>query len=162
MPKPLLPSEDQAMQYALLVLGFRARSEQEMRQRLERKGFSPAVVTHTQDELVRLGLLDDREFARGWISAHPGRGAERLSRELQQKGIPRVLAEEVLHACLTGEDEWTGAWQLAQRSIRSLPSPLSWEALQRLRRRLRQRGFSYEVIDRVSAELRALDPVESE
>ncbi len=145
--------EEQAMQYALLVLGYRDRSEDELRRRLERKGYSMAVTDRTLAELTRLQLLDDREFARNWVTARSGRGPHRLKQELRLKGIARDLAEETVTAEISAEDELTAAWQVATRAVRGQSRPVERNELLRIRRLLARRGFSSDVISRVCARL---------
>jgi len=153
-PGSVEDNEEQAMQYALRLLGFRQRSEAEMRQRLERKGFSPRITDRTLAELTRLALLDDREFARSWVASRTGRGPACLKQELRQKGIERDLAEQSITAAMTAEDEFTSAMQVAIRATRSR-SELDRMDLLRIRRLLQRRGFSFEVIGRVCARLHA-------
>lgn len=149
------PVEARAMQTALKLLGYRQRSEHELRARLERKGFSPQVTDRTLAELTRLSLLDDREFARSWVTERTGRGAARLKQELVQKGIDRDLAEESITTARTAEEELASAWQVAQRATRMRPQPPSREDVLRVRRQLQRRGFAFEVISRVCARLNA-------
>ena len=141
------------MQYAFLLLGYRQRSEAEMRQRLERKTYSSAVIDRTLAELTRLGLLDDRDFAHSWVASRTGRGPARLKQELILKGIPRDLAEEAIETGLSAEDEFASAWQVALRAVRGSSVPPDRTTLLRLRRLLQRRGFSFEVIGRVCVRL---------
>ena len=140
------------MPCALRLLAYRARSEAEMRQRLQQKGFAPPVVDHTLAELARLGLLDDRDFAASWVQTHPGHGGVRLRQALRQKGIYPDLAEEVVNA-RSAREELASAWQIAERAVRSRPQPLAREELLRVQRLLQRRGFTYAVIQRVCARL---------
>ena len=55
-----------AMESALRLLAYRPRSEQELRDRLARKGFEPDIAGRTLDRLRELGYLDDDAFARLW------------------------------------------------------------------------------------------------
>jgi len=148
-----IPDEERAMQYAFLLLGYRQRSEAEMRQRLERKTYSSAVIDRTLAELTRLQLLDDREFARSWVAARHDRGPHRLKQELRLKGIARDLAEETVTAGMSATDEWTAAWQVATRALRGRSLPPERDELLRVRRLLGRRGFSSEAIRRVCARL---------
>lgn len=153
MTHSTLPEYERAMQSALRVLGYRPRSEAEMRQRLERKGFSPEIIDRTLARLMYLSLLDDREFARSWVASRTGRGPARLKQELRQKGIHRDLAEEVITTGISAEDELTSAWHVAQRALRHSVCPPERAEMQRVRRLLQRRGFSFEVIGRVCARL---------
>jgi len=151
--KSNIPDEERAMQYAFCVLGYRQRSEHEMRQRLERKGYSAQVTDQTLAKLSRLGLLDDREFVESWMSARPGVGPARLKQELRIKGIDRTLAEEMIATGISAEDEWNSAWQVASRAMQRYAQPFAREDILRVRRLLMRRGFSYDVISRVCARL---------
>jgi regulatory protein len=152
-PRTPVLDEEHAMDYALRVLGYRPRSETELRRRLERKGYSAQVTDRTLATCMRLGLLDDREFARGWVTAHPDRGPARLRQDLTIKGINRSLAEEIVQAEMSREDEETAAWEVARRAVRTRPLPLDREELLRVRRLLQRRGFAFEVVGRVCARL---------
>ncbi len=145
--------QDHAMQYALRVLGYRARSEAEMRQKLQRKGFSPLVTDRTLAELMRLGLLDDREFSRGWVDARTGYGQIRLRQELRQKGVDRDVAEETIAMARTAEGEFAFARRIAMRAVRTQTAPLDRATMLRLRRLLIRRGFTAEIVYRVCAAL---------
>lgn len=152
-PKTNIPDEERAMQYALRVLGYRQRSEFELRRRLERKGYSSQITDQTLAKLMHLGLLDDREFAQSWVAARSGVGPARLKQELRQKGIDRDLAEQMITTGISAEDEWKSALDVAQRAVQRSPRPLAREELLRVRRMLLRRGFSYDVISRVCARL---------
>lgn len=149
---PIL-DEEHAMQFALRLLGFRARSEAELRQRLDRNGYPPHVTDHTLATLMRLNLLDDRDFARGWVASRPGRGPARLKQELRAKGVDRSLAEEVVADGFADDGEFDAALAVACRAARGRELPLEKNELLRVRRLLQRRGFSYTVIGRVCARL---------
>jgi regulatory protein len=148
------PDLERAMQYALRVLGYRARSEQEMRLKLQRKGFSARVTDRTLMELTRLQLLDDREFARGWVAARAGYGPIRLRCELRQKGIAADLAEDTIAALRSEDEDFATAWRLARKAQRGT-AVRDRAALQRLRQMLLRRGFTGDVVTRVCARLDA-------
>ncbi len=149
---PIL-DEEHAMQSALRLLGYRPRSEEELRLRLDRKGFPPHVTDRTLATLARLGMLDDREFAQAWVTARVGRGPARLKQELRAKGVERSLVEEVVAAEISDDDEFASALLVAQRAVRMAAAPLERDALLRVRRLLQRRGFSFAVIGRVCSRL---------
>jgi len=149
MPDPDL---ERAMQYALRVLGCRARSEREMRLKLQRKGFSARVTDRTLMELTRLELLDDREFTRSWVTTRAGYGPIRLRYELRQKGIDADLAEETITALRSEDDDFATAWELAGKARRRA-AVRDRAALLRLRQMLLRRGFTRDIVNRVCARL---------
>jgi SOS response regulatory protein OraA/RecX len=86
---------------AARLIEARPRSVDEVRRRLGRLGYNPAVVAVAVDRLVELRYLDDDAFARAWVEsrdrARP-RGEHALRRELALKGVDRLLVEAVLEA----------------------------------------------------------------
>src|SRR5689334_15731982 len=71
---------------ALDFLAVRPRSEQEVRDRLRRKGIADEDIAQVQERLRRAGYLDDAAFARYWIgerARHSPRGARLLQQELR-------------------------------------------------------------------------------
>ncbi len=145
--------EEHAMQYALRLLGYRPRGEEELRRRLDRKGYAPLVTDRTLAALTRLELLDDRAFAREWVTARAGHGPARLKQALRAKGIARDLAEEIVAAEVPADEEYARALAVARRAVPAAAPPLDRDALLRVRRMLQRRGFSFGVIGRVCAQL---------
>jgi regulatory protein len=143
---------ERAMQRALRLLGYRSRTEAEVRQRLTRAGFSEHAISRTLATLYRLNLLDDAEFVRAWVSGRTGRGTSALRRELLGKGVARDLVEEGLQAGLSAERELDSAREVAERALRHRVTS-GPEDLLRVRRLLQRRGYSWEIITRVSAEI---------
>ncbi len=153
-PSNSIDDPARAMDAAARLLGFRARSEHELRTRLQQKGFTPEAVDYTLSTLARLGLLDDREFARDWVAMRPGRGPARLRQELRQKGIHRDVAENVVDG-ISAEEEFASALHVARRAVRARTAAPDPAELLRVRHLLQRRGFSYEVIGRVLTHLNA-------
>jgi len=89
----------EAFKRALKFLGYRARSETEVRTKLIQAGFSPKVVEPILEKLRSLKLLDDEAFARSFAQARiedRGYGPLRLERELRLKGIAKTLVGRIL------------------------------------------------------------------
>jgi regulatory protein len=59
----LTDSHDKAKKYAFKLLSYRGRSEQELKERLIKKGIRKAVASSTVKDLKQLGLIDDRSLA---------------------------------------------------------------------------------------------------
>ncbi len=147
------PETEKAMQYALRVLGYRARSIQEMRRKLETRKFPEDVTAHVLHELLRLQLLDDSEFARSWIDSRRSYGAVRLRRELYQKGISREVVEETITTGVSADEECQAAWTVAVRSLRGATESADRDVQLRIRRLLQRRGFSYDTVNRICSRL---------
>jgi len=89
------------MAAALRILSRRARSEQELRQALERKGFIPEQIEPVLARCRELGYLDDAAFAleraRGLMRSGRGTGP-RVIATLQRQGVDKAQAETALEA----------------------------------------------------------------
>lgn len=139
-------------QSAYRLLAFRARSEQELRERLARKGFGCSSVEKNIEHLKDCGLIDDREFGRQWaekrLSFKP-QSALLTSRELKQKG----LSEEFIQEAVKDHDDYQNALKAARpRALRN--NDTDYPSFQRrIGSFLQRRGFGYGVIKPVIEEL---------
>ena len=105
-----------AMTRALNVLGYRARSEGEMREKLERAGYAGGTVEAVIERLRELGYLDDEEFAR--TAAHEKArkyGPRRILIDLKRSGVDDEVALGAVEEEFTGDDEMEAASRAAER-----------------------------------------------
>lgn len=137
-----------AMERAGKLLSKRARSEQELSDRLQESGFTEGVVAQTLSRLVELGLVDDLDFARQWVADRSVRkklGPRALKAELAAKGIARDVIEEALAS--EGRDEETLAIEAASAHVRKVARlPLAQQAA-KLQQMLLRKGFSFEAAE---------------
>ncbi|HEX2979404.1 MAG TPA: RecX family transcriptional regulator [Anaerolineaceae bacterium] len=135
-----------AYQTALRLLSYRARTETELRQRLERKGHSEEVIEQTMERLHANGLINDHQFAQDWVDNQSNfrpRGRRLLRMELRQKGVDDSA---ISNALSDAQDEAELAYQAAQRPAKRLAG-LPWlEFRQKLSQSLARRGFTYDTI----------------
>ena len=137
---------------ALNYLGYRPRSEAEIRQRLHRRGFNDEVVDKVVIGLKERGLIDDVAFAQYWrdnrLSFRP-RSRRLIKLELRQKGVAAETANEVVE----GLDDESAAYEVGLKKARVL-SGLDYREFHRyLSDHLRRRGFDYETIRSAVARL---------
>lgn len=136
-----------AMESALRLLSYRPRTEQELRQRLRRKGFGAPVVGETLRRLRELGYLDDQAFARFYTETQQAsrpRSKRLLTGELRWRGVAQETAEE---ATAEVSDE-EAAYLAASRRLRALRDLEYVRFRERLGSFLTRRGFSYDVARR--------------
>jgi regulatory protein len=91
--------QKQALKRALKLLGYRDRSEAELRIKLAQSGFPRKIIEPTLEKLRSLKLLDDQAFARNFAQGRiegRGYGPRRLERELQRKGIADPVISRIL------------------------------------------------------------------
>lgn len=130
---------------ALALLGYRARSEREVRERLARKGFAPPAIEAAVARLAGWGYLDDADFARRWVE---GRGATRgrrlLEQELRQKGVAAESVRETLDEAEL--DERAAALDVGRKRLRQLGTADPAATRRRLGAYLGRRGYGYDII----------------
>ncbi|OGO04486.1 MAG: hypothetical protein A2Y91_04770 [Chloroflexi bacterium RBG_13_54_8] len=147
MRKRLSNNHESCLDAAFRYLSYRPRSQQEIRTHLKRKGFDAASVEHALLHLNRQGLLNDLAFAQFWKENRESfspRSRAMLQSELRAKGI----AVDTIAAVVEEVDEESGAWQAAAKKTRTLVDADYDTFRRKLNNFLRQRGFSYEVIQR--------------
>lgn len=140
------------MDQALRLLTFRARSEQEMADRLAEKGFSPEVTDRTVQRLRELGLLNDALLAREMTESHRrgGRGDHRIRQELRKRGLPKESIADALEQA-TPHDSAERVWDALQKRAPRLKGLDRDRAYRRLNGFLIRQGFG---IDETRAALR--------
>ena len=134
-----------ALSYAFKLLGYRQRSEQELRRRLLMKGFSKATAEEITRRLSESGYMDDRATASALrLKAEEGKflGLGGARQYLRRMGISRGDADEALE----GYDEMASATRLAEKKMNLIAGSPQAEARKKLSGYLRRRGFSYETV----------------
>ncbi len=132
----------------LRLLKVRPRSEEEIRERLIKKNFNPAVIEETIQYFKKLRLIDDRAFTKGWISSRLLKpyGFYRIQYELQQKGIELKIIQEELKSASEEYSEEEIANELAARRLLRYQHPDPQKSKEKLQGFLARRGFSPKAI----------------
>jgi regulatory protein len=141
-----------AMGRALNLLGYRARSEAEIRDRLTRFGYVEGTIEGVVLRMQELGYLDDAEFARMKAREKARRyGPRRVSVELRNSGVGEALAREVVEEEFAGRSEVGEARSAAARRYNGRGSDAE---ARRVYGFLVRRGYSAEVCAQVAREYR--------
>jgi regulatory protein len=150
-----------ATEAALVFLGYRPRSEKEVRDRLRRGGYEQGAIEHAIARLHEWRYLDDADFARRWVenrTAHRPRGKRLLQQELRHKGIDGETARDAIDEA--DLDETGAAEALARRRLPAYAGDDAASIRRRLGAYLARRGYGYDVI-RIALD-RALGEAEDE
>jgi regulatory protein len=146
--KDLIRAKNSAYRY----LTYRPRSRAEIESKLREKEFDDSIVQQVVADLIRLGYVNDQEFARLWAQSRVrlrGFGRRRIERELTNKGIDREVIKQIFAELFNGDSEFETAKQTAQKKLSTLRSVDPEIRRRRLAGFLERKGFSFEIIRRV-------------
>ena len=126
----------------------RARSRQELSEKLASKNVPTEIATRLLDRFEEVGLVDDAAFARTWIGQRQsasggGKGLARraLAHELRRKGVDDETARAALDELDPAAEE-DAARALVRRKLRSLTRVDDQTATRRLVGMLARKGYS--------------------
>lgn len=146
VPPAELPPEERykkAKEICFDLLAVRARTQEELRQALRRKGFDEETSETLLGKLDRAGLVNDAEFAELWVkSRHSTQGLSRtaLMAELRRKGVDDEVAAQAAGE-VDRESEEQMARELVRKRLGSLGNVDEQTALRRLLGFLARKGY---------------------
>jgi regulatory protein len=145
------------MNAALKLLAARARSEQQLREKLLTKSWlEPSLIDPCIARLKELGYVNDRSFALNYASSRlqlRAIGKARLRRELVEKKVPREIIEETLEKVFEEDMEEVSLKRAIEKHLRIHGKPTDPKSTRRIIAYLVRQGFGY---DLVMKRLRAL------
>jgi len=134
------------LEAAYRYLGYRPRSESELRERMQRRGFVAETVDAAITRLKEQHLLDDEAFAQFWRENRESFGPRSqwlTGLELKRMGVMNGVIEQAV----AGMDDEENAYRAALQKTRRW-TPADYQSFRRrLGDYLRRRGFKYEVIN---------------
>jgi regulatory protein len=136
--------EAKARTRALRLLARMEKSRRGLSLVLIRAGFSRSVVETVLDDLERRGVLDDRRFARLWLSTQ-ARARPRSLRLLRRDLLREGVASEIVEAGLRELERETPEPALAEAAARKKLRATGADPA-RLARLLAARGFAAAVV----------------
>jgi regulatory protein len=158
------------MNYALRLLGGRAYSMGELREKMRPRAELPESIDAVIAKLKESGYVDDKKFAENYAAArleNEGFGKMRVLRELRQRRVAPKLAEQVTEKTFKSTDETALVEAFLKRKYRSkelgpfLKVPKNLAAAYR---RLRYAGFSsgasVRVLKRYASQAEELEDLE--
>ncbi len=134
---------------AITLLGMRALTTQELRQRLARRGYVADQIHAVITRLAVARYLDDGAYARTWARTRAHRhsvGPARLTRELRSKGIPEAEIAHALQEAFSERDVRDVAEAAALRKLKALKGLAPEVARRRLGAFLTRQGFAVELV----------------
>ena len=138
-----------ALQYAFLLLRYRDRSESEIIQRLQRKGFTEDIGRKVSSYLKEKGFIDDDRFAESlkkMAIEQKYLGRKGVVYYLLTRGISRDIVDRI-----SGDDEeyLTAARTFVERKSHQMQGLDTFTIRRRLWAALARKGYTPEIIGRV-------------
>ncbi len=133
---------ERALKVAATYVGARMLTCKELYDRLIRKKFDKNIAERVVTEYVAAGILDDREYAKLYVSEAvriSGKGMYRIKQELFKKGIAGSIIDDVMKD--SDEDTYKALFEYVE-SHRLLENIASRKELEKVQARLIRRGFS--------------------
>ena len=153
----------EAYEAALTRLESCARTEQDMRIALSRKGYVDLAVDRVLMRLTRAGLLNDQEYAQRFVESRTHRpvGRYQISRQLRQKGVDRDTVQAALEQ-IDDEQQQSAALSLAQKLSGRYAGQPARSARAKLSQAMARRGFSWDDISWALSQLEEQGQLNSE
>jgi len=151
-------AQGNAFRAAIRILTKRSKSKFELSRKLKEYGYEPNAISWATEELTRLQVLDDENYARVFVRNQLARkpaGRRLLSGKLRERGIESGIINLVLDEALEDRDTLADARKLAQSAARSISDRHEPEVrIRRITGRLARRGFDFDTIRTAIDELK--------
>jgi regulatory protein len=149
-----------AKEKALRLIGYRARSEKEIRMKLREQQFRPATIDEVIEHLKKLAIIDDNKFAQAFVNdtlLRKPTGKAMLRYQLRLKGIDTQTINEMLRVTFEKQDEEMLALDAAKKLLARYRSSRKATELEKQQRRiagfLSRRGFGWTTTNTVLRKL---------
>lgn len=136
---------------ALKFLGYRQRSEMEIRDKLKQKDFETNFIDNTIIYLKENGLINDLAFAEAFVKdkIHLNKhGPKKIKYDLYKKGISDNIIDQALEQ---DDTEYERAFELAKKKMYSYRNDDKNAQYRKLGGFLQRRGYSsshvYNILD---------------
>jgi regulatory protein len=107
------------------------------------------VIESVIEHLLRLGYVDDKNFACQWAAGRArlhGYGRNRIKQELRQKGVDQETIREALKEAVPLEAEGEAARKVAEKKLKTMKSVVPEARRRRLAGFLERKGFPSDII----------------
>lgn len=134
------------LEYAFYLLKLRDRSVGEMKEKMQRKEYTPQEITEVISFLIEKNFLDDRRFAENYVRSKKlikPTGKYYLRNKLMEKYIDQEIIEQVLNNSPDGSGEIEHAADLWLAKNKKVPKEKIYE---KLSRHLISRGFEWDKV----------------
>lgn len=151
--KPLKNPTDKkhAYEYAVFLLNASLRTEREVQEKMQRRGYHPDTIGTVISELKSLKFINDENYTELFIDnmkRFKFYGMFMMKKKLMEKKVPMPIIEKQLAELVSEEDEYTIAKRYVEKNFGKLSEvrQLAREEKQKIMSRLLTRGFRVDTI----------------
>ena len=142
---------EKANEAAFRFLSYRPRSLEEVKRKLQEKGFSPLAIKRTLARVKALGYINDRDYAYAFACSsikNKQWGTIRIHHALLDKGVSRDIANQTVARIKEEFDIKQIARQALEIKFTHFPSykPVDAKTRNRAVDHLRRKGFCWDTI----------------
>lgn len=138
-----------AKQKGLALIAYRRRSVEELRARLEQKGFEKDVVRQVLEDFLRVNLLDDKAFAEAYTQTRlieKPVSKRQMTAELKARGIRETEIQNGIEAGYENTSDEAIATQLVKKRLQRYTGDDPLRIRKKLSDFLIRRGFDWDTI----------------
>ncbi len=138
-----------AQSKALDYLGYKMRTEYEIRRKLQEESYNEDVIERVVEFLKKYGYIDDLKYAQSYIRQVlrlKPMGSYGIKMKLREYGVKDIVIEEALFSMEIDEEEY--AFELLKKKIGS-KEDITDKEKKKYHDFLLRRGYSYDIIKSV-------------
>ncbi|MCD8306830.1 MAG: RecX family transcriptional regulator [Clostridia bacterium] len=128
-----------ALDQALKLVSGSMKTEKQIDDYLERKGYRTPVCEYVKEKLRYYGLLDDFKYCELYVGSIKGKGKRALAEDLYKRGAKREAIEAALEDYTEDVDE---AYSVLVRYMRG--KEITQDTTRKAFRHLMSKGFAYD------------------
>lgn len=101
-------NEQKAYEYAVFLLSLQLRTVGEVKEKMEKRGYSPDIIEKTINQLIDQKYLNDERYAEvylGNLKQYKNLGYYGIKRKFMAKKLPADIMEKILTEGLSFDDE---------------------------------------------------------
>ncbi|MDE6373887.1 MAG: RecX family transcriptional regulator, partial [Clostridia bacterium] len=138
----------QALDKALTHMSASPKTQKQMRDFLNKKGYVGAVIDYVMERLNYYGYVNDGDYCRLYVSGVSGKSKRAIELELLKRGVEKEIIESALAEYSDDEDE---IFNLLQKYLRG-KEPTK-ENVYKGCRYLISKGYEYDAVKRACEKL---------
>lgn len=133
---------------AISYLSYQMRTKYEVEEQLRKKEIGQAIINEVIAKLTEEAYINDNEYALAYVRTQSNvslKGPQRITRELQEKGISSSIIINSLHE-YTKDKQITNAIMLCDKKKKTYRNVSALQTRQKLEEMLLRKGYTRDVV----------------